>query len=97
MANKSYTQVLDTMIQWTDEYRNHFQQEVRYGEHDANCRLTGGSSFRTNTIQYPDIPMEYTPMDECAPKDKNVAGTGNKQIVIPSVLSFMACILVIIS
>lgn len=69
MANKTYTEVLDTMIQWTDEYRDHFQNEIRYGEQASICGMAGRYFSTGDTIKYPDIPMEYAPIDECVNVD----------------------------
>lgn len=91
MANKTYTEVLDTMVSWTAEYRENFQQEIRYGEHRAICGLAGSYFTMPDPIAYPNISKEFVPEDECA--NRNLPGSGNKQAVAQCALNFIACIL----
>lgn len=65
MANKTYTEVLDTMIQWTNEFRDKFQEEIRYDDQIAICGMAGRFFLTGDTIKYPNITEEYTPMNEC--------------------------------
>lgn len=94
MANKTYNEVLDTMIPWTEEYRENFQQETRYGNHEAICGLAGMRFRMPDPIKYPNISKQYAPADECA--DQNAPGSGNKLVVTQFSLNIIACILVTI-
>lgn len=88
MANKTYTEVLDTMVPWTEEYRDQFQEEIRYGEHRAVCALLGIDIVMPDPIKYPTVPMAYAPVDECA--NRNLPSSGNKPVVTPFSLKVIA-------
>lgn len=95
MANKLYTEVLDTMVSWTDEYRDEFEQKIRYGEHTAVCGLAGKVFVMPDPITYPNISSEFAPVDECA--NRNLPGNGNRPLVniIACLLAMFAAILTI--
>lgn len=66
MANKTYTEVLDTMIPWTDEYRAQFQQRVRFEGHRASCGVAGEHMLLEDPISYPTVQKEFVPDDKCS-------------------------------
>lgn len=90
MANKTYTEVLDTMIPWAD-IRDDFQQETRYGEHRAICGLAGKFMVMPDPIKYVNVSTEYVPVDECA--SRNLPSSGNQQTAIQFSLNIIASIL----
>lgn len=96
MSNNTYTEVLNTIIPWTKENRDHFQQQIRYGAHNVVCGMAGRFLTNTDTVKYPNAAMEYVPIDECtrAPIDENQDLESGS--AIKSSLHFMACILSII-
>jgi len=89
MANKTYTEVLDTMIPWTEEFRSHVQNVMRYGDHEVVC----SGERHTDTIKYYDTLREYVPLDEC----ENRKSAGNQQFLIRTSLYLMACMLVMVT
>lgn len=91
MANKTYTEVLDTIIQWTEEYRDEYQQKLRYDEHYAICSLAGQYMLMPDRIKYPNISREFVPVDECAAR--NLPGSGSKQISLQFPISIVASVL----
>jgi len=68
LANFTYTQVLNTMISWTDEERYRVQHEFLNADHMAVCSRAG-RYFTTGSIKYPIISKEYVPMSECIPRE----------------------------
>lgn len=92
MANKTYTEVLDTMIPWTVEYRDQFQHKTRYGNQIAYCGLGGINTKMTDPIVYHNTSKDYAPVDECA--HRNAPGKGNKPAVHPFIFAIVACIVV---
>lgn len=77
MANKTYTEVLDTMIPWTEEHRSQLQQMIRYAAHGTVCGLAGEYIQMPDPIAYPNITKEYAPADEC--KARNLPSNANAQ------------------
>lgn len=69
LSNKTYTEVLNTMIPWTKESRDLFQQQIRFGDHNVVCGIAGRFLTNTGTIKYPNTPMEYAPVNECTRVD----------------------------
>lgn len=88
MANKTYTEVLDTMVSWTEEYRDGFQQKVRFGEHRAVCGLAGKYYGMPDPITYPNISIEFAPVDECA--SRQAPSSGHRQAVAQYSLNVFA-------
>lgn len=89
MANKSYTEVLNTMIPW-EEYRPTFQHHIRYDEHKIICGMAGKFISHSDTIKYVETSVEYTPIDDCANRDTS------KQAALQSTM-YVAFISVMIS
>lgn len=87
MANKTYTEVLDTMIEWTEELKNRVRNVMRYGDQAIIC----GAEDHTDTIKYYDTSKEYVPFDECENRREN------KQTLIQSSLYLMVCMLVMVT
>lgn len=90
MANKTFTQVLDTMVNWTQEYRTHFQERLRYDGHLAVCGLVGKFYPMTELIEYPNITTAFAPDDVCTAR--NLPSSGNRQAVTQFSLEIVAII-----
>lgn len=95
MSNKTYTEVVNTMILWTEANRSHFQQQVRYGSHNVICGMAGNFLTNTDTIKYLNVAMEYAPIDECTrtPINENEDHENESGSANHSSLHFMTCIL----
>lgn len=65
------------MVNWTEEYREQFQQRIRYSSHGAVCGMAGGFLPMPNPIAYPNITKEYVPVDEC--QSRNLPSSANAQ------------------
>ncbi|KAG4066822.1 hypothetical protein HA402_012889 [Bradysia odoriphaga] len=86
MANKTFTEVLDTMVDWSEERRAHLQQRLRYDGHLAVCGLTGKYFALPDLIEYPNVTREYAPADVCS--TRNLPGSGTRQAVTQSLNIF---------
>lgn len=96
MAGKTYKEVLDTMVPWTEEFRSRVQNLTRYGYQGVVCGRS--SPDYTDLIKYYDTSMEYAPFDECENRENpdvtsETSGGDNKQTVIQSSLHLIACML----
>jgi len=58
IAGLKYSEYLNT-LNWTDDFKNRLQQELRYGPHESPCR----GSMRT--VSYPVINEEYVERNVC--------------------------------
>jgi len=96
MSNKTYKEVLDTMIPWTDEFRSHVQNLMRYGDNAVVCGRDPPNY--SDIVKYYDTSKEYVPLDECANRENSDAsGSDNQQSTIRSSLYLMACTLAMVT
>lgn len=58
-----YLDSLSFKVNWTEEYREYFQREKRYGKQIGVCAGRNFTSF--GDIQYPENMKEYVPPNKC--------------------------------
>ena len=86
MAGKKYSEVLNTMVSWTDAKRAEIQEKLRYGAHHNRCKLSGSKapSNPPSEITYPNIEEEYQPEDQCI--DNNSSAKKNLTINFAAII-----------
>lgn len=68
LANKRYTTVLDTIVNWTDQFRADLQEAMRYESHNEVCQSYSDSDRADGTPRVTGYPVgleEYEPPARC--------------------------------
>jgi hypothetical protein len=65
MANLTWVEALETVVDWNDELRVKFQDFVRSSEHDFVCGLPGSLDLLMGKVKYPELTSVYEPEDPC--------------------------------
>lgn len=64
LANMTFSEFMDTVIEWTPELRVEMQKMVIEGVHDNFCTPESGPGI-DHSVSYPDIPQAYQPPNQC--------------------------------
>lgn len=96
MANKTYKEVLDTMIPWTEEFRSRVQNIMRYGDNAVVCGRDPPNY--SDIVKYYNTSKDYVPLDECETRENSdTSGSNNQPTIIWSSLYIMACTLAMVT
>jgi len=64
MANMTYSHALNTVFQWTPQFEEELQRDLRYSTHELMC--VGEDIFVPGLFAtYPVVDKEYEPIREC--------------------------------
>jgi hypothetical protein len=65
-AGLRYSDVVNTRVNWTEEFRQEVQMDSNYGMHEGTCYILGGMSENVPYLTgFPNYQEEYKPDDEC--------------------------------
>jgi len=65
MANKTYRDALNTIVEWTPELRAKVQTSVLEFPHEGACVMATGESTYMSTA-YPAVSEAYQPVPTCS-------------------------------